>query len=90
MKSLSDKEIAAAIVADPDTYSLEAEILGRTGSAYHYVVFREAAGKFRWRLIGADGRAMAQSHESFGSKATARKAIAGMRDALLGGKSMAA
>lgn len=90
VKALTDAEIDAAIACDPDAYALETETHGRTGSAYHYEVFEETAGKYRWRLVGANGQAMALSHESYASKAAARKAIGAMRDALLGGKSMAA
>ena len=90
VSALSEAEIDDAIAADPDAYPLESEVLGRTSSSYHYKLFKDSAGKYRWSLIGVNGKVIAQSHENYASKTSARKAISGLRDALLGGKSMAA
>lgn len=90
LKALGDVEIDAAIAADPDAYALDQEVLGRAGSAYHYEVYQSAVGRFRWRLLGADGRGLASSEHDFATKESARNAIVDLRKAMLGGSLLAA
>ena len=90
VRDMDDKTINAAIAGDADSYALDTEILGRADSAYHYEVYREKTGQFRWKLLSADGKVLASSPEGFRSKAAALNAIAGVRQALLGGNALAA
>ena len=50
VSALSEAEIDDAIAADPDAYPLESEVLGRTSSSYHYKLFKDSAGKYRWTM----------------------------------------
>jgi uncharacterized protein YegP (UPF0339 family) len=90
VRDMGDEAIDAAIAGDADSYELDTEILGRADSAYHYEVYRESAGKYRWRLLSADSQVLASSPEGFRTKAAALNAIAGVRQALLGGSALAA
>jgi uncharacterized protein YegP (UPF0339 family) len=90
IREMGDKAIDAAIASDSDSYALDTEILGRADSAYHYEVYRESAGRYRWRLIAADSEVLASSPQGFPTKAAALNAIAGVRHALLGGNALAA
>ena len=90
VEKMNDKAIDAAIAGDADSYALDTEILGRADSAYHYEVYRESQGQFRWRLLSADSQVLASSPEGFRTKAAALNAIAGVRQALLGGSALAA
>jgi uncharacterized protein YegP (UPF0339 family) len=90
IKGLSDAEIDAAIADDADTYALDSEVLGRTNSTYHYEVYRDVQGGYRWRLVAKDGKVLASSHSAFRSKNAVKSAIAGLRAALLGDDSLAA
>lgn len=40
----------------------------------HYAVYADAAGKYRWRLVAANGQKVASSGESFYSKSDATSA----------------
>jgi uncharacterized protein YegP (UPF0339 family) len=90
VKGLNDAEIDAAIANDSDAYSLDTEVLGRLDSAYHYDVYRDVQGGYRWRLVAKDGQVLANSHSAYPSKKSVKSAIAGLRAALLGGESLAA
>lgn len=41
---------------------------------WRYQLFRDKAGKWRWRLLSSSGRKVAVSGESFASRANARRA----------------
>lgn len=45
----------------------------------HFEAFEDLSEKWRWRLIGANGRVMATSGESFSSHTGALRAAAGVR-----------
>lgn len=90
VQKLGDKAVDAAIAADPDAYPLEEERLGRSGGAYRYQLVTGEDGRYRWRLIAGNGDVLATSHESFATSAAAKYAIAGVRNALLGGDLLAA
>ena len=90
LKGLDDEAIDVAIADDADTYALEIEALGRTDSAYHYDVFRDEAGGYRWRLVAGGGSVLASSPTAFDTKEAATSAIAELRAALLGGNLLAA
>jgi uncharacterized protein YegP (UPF0339 family) len=90
VRDMDDKAIDAAIAGDADSYALDTEILGRADSAYHYEVYRETDGTYRWQLLMGNRQAVASSPASFKSKAAALSAIAEVRKALLGGSALAA
>lgn len=90
IREMDDSAIDATIAGDPDSYALDAEILGRADSAYHYVVYRENTGQYAWRLLSADGQVLASSPEGFRTKAEVMNAIAAVRKAVLGGSALAA
>lgn len=90
VRDMDDAAIDGAIAGDADSYALDTEILGRADSAYHYEVYRESAGRYRWRLVAGDSQVLASSPESFGTKAAALNAISGVRQALLSGSALAA
>jgi uncharacterized protein YegP (UPF0339 family) len=90
VKGLSDAAIDAAIADDADAYALDAEVLGRADSNYHYEVHRDDQGGFRWRLVAKDGEVLASSHSAYRSKNAVKNAIAILRAALLGDDSLAA
>jgi uncharacterized protein YegP (UPF0339 family) len=45
-----------------------------------FEIFPDAGGSYRWRLIAANGQAIATSGESFASKANAIRAAENVRD----------
>jgi uncharacterized protein YegP (UPF0339 family) len=90
LRVLADDEIDIAIAGDEDAYAIETEVLGRSGSAYRYVVYKDAQSRFGWHLVAANGHVLASSNEAFESKAEATNAIAKVRAALLGGRQLAA
>lgn len=90
VRDMGDAAIDAAIAGDADSYPLDTEILGRADSAYHYEVYRESAGRYRWRLVAGDSQVLALSPEGFRTKTAALNAIAAVRQALLSGNALAA
>jgi len=45
-----------------------------------FQIYPDAGGKYRWRLIAANGQNIASSGESFDSKSNARRAAENVRD----------
>ena len=45
-----------------------------------FVVYPDAAGKYRWKLVASNGQTTASSGESFSSKSSARKAAEGVKN----------
>ena len=41
---------------------------------WKFEVYEDTGGKYRWRLVAANGQTVASSGESFASKANAREA----------------
>lgn len=45
-----------------------------------FVIYRDSAGNYRWRLVARNGQTIASSGESFGSHANAKRAAENVRD----------
>lgn len=45
-----------------------------------FEIYKDTAGKYRWRLVAANGQNVAASGESFESKANATRAAENVRD----------
>ena len=78
LQNLSDSALDAAIAADDDTFAVD---LTRTTTA-RYVIYRDSAGQWRWRLMSAAGDILARSGGAFGSKTAATVAVGAIRTAL--------
>jgi uncharacterized protein YegP (UPF0339 family) len=48
----------------------------RAMTPHRFEVYQDKAGKFRWRLIAANGKRVAASGEAFASRYNAERAIA--------------
>jgi uncharacterized protein YegP (UPF0339 family) len=46
-----------------------------------FVVYSDAAGKYRWKLVASNGQTTASSGESFASKSNARSAAESVKEA---------
>ena len=91
LRALGDEEIDRAIAADPDAYAIEeTDLIGRAKGSYSYQLYRDAAGSWRWALRSAEGRILAVSGRSFGSREDAELATSELREAILGARSAAA
>mgnify|MGYP002782478490 CR=1 FL=1 len=84
VKSLSDAEIDAAIEADPSAYAIETEMLGHSSGQYHYVIFRDEAGAWRWKLAARDGTVLAEAPKGRAWRKAVLASIAKLRWTLSG------
>lgn len=48
---------------------------GQTTSEYHFTVFQDGGGLWRWRILARNGRVVADSGEGYASKANAHRAV---------------
>ena len=46
-----------------------------------FVIYADAGGKYRWKLVSSNGQTTATAGESFSSKSSARKAAEGVKKA---------
>lgn len=91
LRALTDDQRDAAIDADPDSFALsDVEQIGRSGASANYLIYRDRAGQFRWRLRAADGEVLAVSPEGYASRQAVEEAIVHLRDIMLGAHSKAA
>lgn len=91
LRALTDDQLDAAIDLDPDSFAqTDIEKIGRSGASANYLVYRDRAGKFRWRLRGANGDVLAVSPEGYATRQAVEDAIAQLRDVMLGARSKAA
>lgn len=91
LRSLTDEEIEAAVAGDPDSYLLEdIEEVGRRGASYRYEIYTDRSGRWRWRLLSADGEALAFGARSFSSRSALQEELVSLRQAMLGARSKAA
>ena len=44
-----------------------------------FVVYADAGGKYRWKLVASNGQTTASSGESFSSKSSAKNAAEGVK-----------
>ena len=84
VKSLTDREIDAAIANDPDAYAVATTQLGHQAGRYHYRIFRDAAGGWRWQLVSKEGQVLAEAAAGMATRNAAQAAIGELRAALLG------
>lgn len=84
LKSLSDAEIDAAMALDHDSYAIANHRLGHASGRYHYQMFYDNQGAWRWRLVSEDGTIFAEAAHGFKSKTEMMAALSKMRAALLG------
>lgn len=82
LRAMDEAAIEAGIAADPDTFTLS-DHAGAGQAAARYEIYRQEGRAFRWRLLGADGSVLADGAKSYSTKGQARKAIDGVRAALL-------
>ena len=47
---------------------------------WKFVIYADAGGSYRWRLVASNGRTVASSGESFDSKANAIRAAEGVKE----------
>jgi uncharacterized protein YegP (UPF0339 family) len=79
VRSLTDEDIEAAIADDPDA-SLGPD---ESRAAVRGLIFRDQEGAWRWRLIGANGEAIADSPKSYTDRAEVDRAITALRAAIV-------
>jgi uncharacterized protein YegP (UPF0339 family) len=86
LESLTDDEIETAVAMDPDSS------LGDEGdvAVVRGLVFRDVKGGWRWRLVGPDGAAIADSPRSYSERSEVELAIRNLRQAILAGETRAA
>lgn len=77
---MSRPSIYAALERPPessDDLTAPAHVRGgpRTQPASTFVITRDSAGTFRWRLVAPNGRAIAESADAYSTAAQARKSI---------------
>lgn len=79
VRALTDEDIEAAIANDPEAS------LGLDGSrsAVRGVIFKDKEGAWRWRLIGANGEAIADSPKSYTDRSEVDRAINTLRAAII-------
>ena len=49
-----------------------------------FVIYADAGGKYRWKLVSSNGQTTATAGESFASKSSAHKAAEGVKKAAAG------
>lgn len=84
VKSLSDAEIDAAIATDSAAYGIETELLGHKSGQYHYVIYRDETGAWRWKLQARDGTVLAEAPQGRASRKAVLASIAKLRWTLSG------
>lgn len=89
LRAISDADIEKAIAEDPDTFEVSPKNFEKDVGA-RYEVFKDAAGRYRWRLQNAAGVVIAKSAQSYSSKDAVMSAIASLRSVLLNGEIWAA
>jgi uncharacterized protein YegP (UPF0339 family) len=47
---------------------------------WEFVIYPDASGSYRWRLVASNGQTVASSGESFASKANARRAAESVKE----------
>lgn len=45
-----------------------------------FVIYRDSAGNYRWRLVASNGQTVASSGEAFDSHSNAKRAAENVRD----------
>lgn len=91
IRALTDDEIEAAVASDPDSYLLDGpEHLGRAGASYRYMLYRDPAGDWRWRLVSSNGGILAVGAQAYPTREALAEAISTLKDALIGARSEAA
>ena len=85
LRALTEEEIDEAIRHDPDTFALEAGEV----PPFQCMIFKDAQGMWRWRLIGSDGQAAADSPRSYADRDEVERAIRALRKAIVAGETEA-
>ena len=88
LAELTDDEIERAAFEDSETIVLrddELADLRRRGDADRpsYMIYRDKAGDYHWRLLHPSGRTIAVGSEAYRTKEEAEGAISALRDAIL-------
>lgn len=82
IRDMTDAEIEEAIRQDPDTFTLEEGEV----PPFQGLIFQDSQGKWRWRLIGPDGEAIADSPRSYADRDEIDRAIRALREAIVAGE----
>jgi uncharacterized protein YegP (UPF0339 family) len=83
LAKMDDIEISARALADPDTLLLTDTELGVASlPAVSFVLYKDQAAEYRWRLIAKDGTEFAVSPAGFRTRKLAREAVLAMLFAL--------
>ena len=82
VRALTDREIEEAIRDDPDTFALEEGDV----PPFQGLIYRDREGKWRWRLLGPNGEAVADSPRGYADRAEVDRAIQALRKAIIAGE----
>ncbi len=86
VRALTDEEIEEAIRNDPDTFALEEGEV----PPFQGLTFRDPQGRWRWRLIGPSGEAIADSPRGYDDRSEVDRALRTLREAIVAGSAKAA
>jgi uncharacterized protein YegP (UPF0339 family) len=78
LRTITDEELESSIANDPDASLGPDGEMGRLAA----LVFRDTRGEWRWRLLGPDGRAIADSPRGYADRDDVDKAIRKLRETL--------
>jgi uncharacterized protein YegP (UPF0339 family) len=84
--TLTDEQIEEAIRNDPDTFALEEGEV----PPFQGLTFRDPHGRWRWRLIGPNGQAIADSPRGYDDRSEVDRALRALREAIVAGSAKAA
>jgi uncharacterized protein YegP (UPF0339 family) len=87
---MTDDEIDAAIASDPDAWAVGDEESKRWPKPGHYEIYRDGSGKYRWRLVAADGSVVADGAQVFATRKQAQHALGDLRLLMLSSRPQAA
>lgn len=90
VRALTDKDIDAAIASDPDSWAPDENELKRRPKPGHYQVYRDGTGKYRWRLLAADGSVVAEGAQAFATRKQMQEALDNLRFLMLSSRPEAA
>lgn len=82
IRDMTDAQIEEAIRQDPDTFTLEEGEV----PPFQGLIFQDPQGKWRWRLIGPDGEAIADSPRGYTDRDEVDRAIRALREAIVAGE----
>ncbi|HEX5258480.1 MAG TPA: YegP family protein [Sphingomicrobium sp.] len=86
LRGITDEELEAAIASDPDaSIAADGEI-----DPLATLVFKDPRGKWRWRLLGPDGKAIADSPRGYADRSDVDEALRKLRETMQAAEAKAA